>query len=71
MRSRLARLVFLTALLHLYIGWRLVPDLPWPPAVIVLCVAWLVISTLPVSRSFTGWLAPRWPRTSGRPGIEG
>jgi predicted MPP superfamily phosphohydrolase len=46
MRSRLARLVFLTALLHLYIGWRLVPDLPWPPAVIVLCVAWLVISTL-------------------------
>ena len=23
---------------------------------------WLVISTLPVCRSFTGWLAPRWPR---------
>ena len=25
---------------------------------------WLVISTLPVARSFTGWLAPRWPRSS-------
>ena len=23
---------------------------------------WLVISTLPVVRSLTGWLAPRWPR---------
>ena len=23
---------------------------------------WLVISTLPVARSLTGWLAPRWPR---------
>jgi predicted MPP superfamily phosphohydrolase len=44
--SLFARLLILSGLLHTYIGWRLLPDLPLGPAGIALGVGWLALSTL-------------------------
>ena len=46
----MTRLNVLLLALHVYIGWRLSPSLPWPAA-IALC-AWLVASVLLVPRGF-------------------
>ena len=46
MRQTLIVLALLSALLHLYLGWRLLPALPWPPAATGLAGLWLLASTV-------------------------
>ncbi|CAG4913341.1 hypothetical protein LMG31841_05668 [Paraburkholderia saeva] len=44
--SFLARFIFIGILLHIYVGFRLIPDLPVGPTWRVLAVLWLVLSVL-------------------------
>lgn len=45
--------LWLSALLHLYLGWRVVPALPWP-ALAGLYLAWLVASALLIPTALFG-----------------
>ncbi|MDQ6619821.1 MAG: metallophosphoesterase [Pseudomonadota bacterium] len=53
------RLIAIVALLHAYVGWRIVPDLPWAVAGTWLTAGWLCVSLLLMS---SAWLARRGHR---------
>lgn len=46
MRQALFVLALVSALLHLYLGWRLLPALPWPSFGLALAGLWLLASTV-------------------------
>lgn len=49
------RLFALVALLHTYIGWRLLPDLPLGPIPVALTTLWLVGSALLIPLTVVSW----------------
>src|SRR5690349_3282142 len=53
----MSRFYFLILLLHLYIGARLAPDLPYPLVTAVLLAAWLVASAILMPRVLVAFRA--------------
>ena len=61
-RKALLVLGLISALLHAYVGWRLLPDLPWGQTGQVLGLLWLAVSTLatPAPLLLLRGLRPHW-----------
>lgn len=61
-RKAIVVLGLISALLHAYVGWRLLPDLPWGQTGLVLGLLWLAVSTLatPAPLLLLRGLRPHW-----------